>query len=434
MLANWGNIAYVCTVFPACYFMDIKGLRISLLLCNVLLTLGSGLRCITSDPHWATWMMNIGAVLNGIAGTVPFAGPALLASIWFPPNQRATATAVASAFNYFGVGMAFIIGPQLVSSPIYSSGNGTTSQHSSLTQISHLLGDVTTSPSKNMSELTNFKDLQSDIMHLMYYECAASGILLLASVIYFPSKPPTPPSITASIQRVEYKKALLDIAKNRYLWMLALAYGIPAGVYGVWGAVIDIILGPLHIDQTDVGWIGFYTIIAGCLSSLLIARFSDLFMRHMKVFVVSMYVIAGGAFVWVTLLCLKVIPYTSVQIYAACILGGMFLNGTIPLFYELCSETAYPVSEGVVGGFITLLNNLFGIMFLLALLIPGIGKSWMNYSLLGSVGIGLIFLILFPERYTRTDIDIKVEVTDDNIKTSITEHTNVYENGDMLKA
>ena len=55
-------------------------------------------------------LMNIGAVLNGIAGTVPFAGPALLASVWFPPSQRATATAIASAFNYFGVGMAFIIG------------------------------------------------------------------------------------------------------------------------------------------------------------------------------------------------------------------------------------------------------------------------------------------------------------------------------------
>jgi hypothetical protein len=25
MLANWGNIAYIFTVFPACYFMDTKG-------------------------------------------------------------------------------------------------------------------------------------------------------------------------------------------------------------------------------------------------------------------------------------------------------------------------------------------------------------------------------------------------------------------------
>jgi len=25
MLANWGNIAYIITVFPACYLMDEKG-------------------------------------------------------------------------------------------------------------------------------------------------------------------------------------------------------------------------------------------------------------------------------------------------------------------------------------------------------------------------------------------------------------------------
>ena len=62
------------------------------------------------DIYAVCRLMNIGAVLNGIAGTVPFAGPALLASVWFPPSQRATATAIASAFNYFGVGMAFIIG------------------------------------------------------------------------------------------------------------------------------------------------------------------------------------------------------------------------------------------------------------------------------------------------------------------------------------
>ncbi|KAK3106396.1 hypothetical protein FSP39_019110 [Pinctada imbricata] len=304
MLANWGIISYICTIFPACYLMDMKGLRISLLLCNFLLALGSGLRCITSDPHWATWLMNIGAIINGIAGTVPYAGPSLLASTWFPPNQRATATAVSSALNYFGVGMGYII------------------------------------------DLINMNDLESDIMQMMYYECVASCSLFLATLIYFPSKPPTPPSKTASIQRVEYRRALLDAARNRYLWMLSLAYALPMGIYGVWGGTLmDIILQPLDITQ----------------------------------------------------------------VYAACIISGMCLTGTIPLFYELCSEVAYPVSEGVAGGFITLFHGLFGFIFLLILLIPGIGISWMNYTLLGSVGIGLIVLILFPEHYTRTDIDIKVE-------------------------
>ena len=54
--------------------------------------------------------MNVSAILNGIAGTVFFAGPALLASVWFPLEQRATATAIGSFFNYAGVAVAFIVG------------------------------------------------------------------------------------------------------------------------------------------------------------------------------------------------------------------------------------------------------------------------------------------------------------------------------------
>jgi FLVCR family MFS transporter len=63
----------------------------------------------------------------------------------------------------------------------------------------------------------------------------------------------------------------------------------------------------------------------------------------------------------------------SVQVYASNIIGGMCLNGAIPLFYELGAESAFPVSEGVVGGFLTWLNNVFGIIFLFMLQIPGIG-------------------------------------------------------------
>ncbi len=55
-----------------------------------------------------------GAVLSGIAGVVTFAGPPLVSSVWFPADQRATATAILSLFNYAGVAFSFIIGRVLV--------------------------------------------------------------------------------------------------------------------------------------------------------------------------------------------------------------------------------------------------------------------------------------------------------------------------------
>lgn len=44
------------------------------------------------------------------------AGP-LLSTTWFGPDQRATATAVASLFCYLGGAASFLVGPLLVPAP-----------------------------------------------------------------------------------------------------------------------------------------------------------------------------------------------------------------------------------------------------------------------------------------------------------------------------
>ena len=60
----------------------------------------------------------------------------------------------------------------------------------------------------------------------------------------------------------------------------------------------------------------------------------------------------------------------------------------------------------------------------------------MNYSLLASIGLGLLCLFVFPERYTRTDIDIRVEVEDegDTIHTQVSEQVHVYYDGHIENA
>ncbi|XP_061172398.1 solute carrier family 49 member 4 homolog [Saccostrea echinata] len=431
LLANWGNIAFLITVFPTCYLMDTKGLRVSLLVCTVLLLIATGLRCITHEPQYATWLINFSAILNGVCGTVPRAAPAQVANTWFPPNQRTSATAVVSVFCYLGVAMAFVIGPQLVTSPEYK--NETQNRNFTYT-FKRLTTDLdlatldTSRNNLNSSQVVNFIHIRKDIMYLMYYEFAAIVLLFLCS-IFMPSKPPTPPSLSASTERVVYRRALLNIARNKAVWLIGLAYALPSGVYGAWEAVIDIILKPIGIGQTEIGWIGFYSIMAGCVTGLATGRFSDVFMRHMRLFVLVMFGVAGGSFVWFTLSCVKVIPISTIQVYLSSILGGMFLCGTLPLFYELGAESAFPVSEGVTGGFLTWLNNIVGILFLLLPQIPDIGTDWMNWTLVGSVALGLAFLFVSPQRYTRTDIDISVNKTETaHSQTKVIARENVYDN------
>lgn len=114
MLGNYGNIAYMVAVLPMCYFMDVKGLRLSLLMCSFLIMFGTVSRCFSLDPVPATWLANICAVLNGVGGTVPFAGSSAISSVWFPSDQRATATAIVSFCNYIGFALSFILENGLV--------------------------------------------------------------------------------------------------------------------------------------------------------------------------------------------------------------------------------------------------------------------------------------------------------------------------------
>lgn len=405
MLPNWGNIGFIVTVLITSYSMDEKGLRLSVLVCSGLMLAGAGSRCVTSTPEYATWLMNIAAILNGIAGTAFFAGPPLLASVWFPMEQRATATAIGSFSNYAGVAVAFVVGPQLVDAPLYK--NVTSVGNKGVT--SRVLLSTTHTNSTHL-EVVNLAHLRDQIMWLMYYECIAAGVLFLAAVIYFPDRPPKPPSYTASVSRVEYTQALCQIARNCPVWLISMAFALPLGVYGVWATVIDVILDPVGVSQTEVGWIGFYANMAGCVGSLFIARFSDIFMKHMKLFLVCLYLGGAGSCIWFTLICIKVLSFSTVQLYISCIIGCVFLNGGVPLFYELTCEASYPIAEGITGAFLTLLNNLFGVFFLLALQIPNIGTSWMNWTLIGSIAAGLLFLFIFPESYRRTDLDINVTI------------------------
>ena len=52
----------------------------------------------------------INSVSDGISGSVAYAAPALVSNTWFPPNQRATATALGTFFVFMGIGMSFILG------------------------------------------------------------------------------------------------------------------------------------------------------------------------------------------------------------------------------------------------------------------------------------------------------------------------------------
>ncbi|XP_070174138.1 solute carrier family 49 member 4 homolog [Littorina saxatilis] len=382
----WGNLAYILVMVPVTWLMDVKGLRIAMVFSAFSLAVGFSLRCVSTDPNTATWCINIGQILIGVGGSVPFSGVSLIAATWFCPNERATATAIASIFSYVGVSASFIVGPLLV--PALPNTTETGSWNISLNSES------------NFTNLT---------------EAGLAGFLLLLILVYFPAKPPRPPSRTASLPRTEFGKGVRALLKNRRFWIIAVAYSVPVGTYGAFGGIMDIDLNPTGISQTTAGWLGFYSTIGGCVASLMASRVADLFMRRLKLLLLLLFVGAAGALVWFCLLVLQYIHFDLVSVYASSILTGVFVNGGIPLFYEAACEVTYPVAEGVTTGVLTALNNIVGVVFFALLFVPGIGVAWMNWMLLGTVLAALPLLLMLREHYARIDIDtanMEIDVPD----------------------
>ena len=57
-------------------------------------------------------------------------------------------------------------------------------------------------------------------------------------------------------------------------------------------------------------------------------------------------------------------------LYVLCIAVSLSINGVIPLYYELGVESAYPVHEGLSCSFITVINNISGMIYFLLFQIP----------------------------------------------------------------
>lgn len=84
--------------------------------------------------------------------------------------------------------------------------------------------------------------------------------------------------------------------------------------------------------------------------------------------------------------------FCAAILYTSCILVGIFINSSVPIFFELFIETVYPVPEGITCGVVTFLQNLFTGLLLFFLTFYCSGKT----ALLITGGARLfLFLLLF---------------------------------------
>ena len=142
-------------------------------------------RCL---PLWFTSLKgfnaltHLGSVLNGVAGPVAMSAPITISAHWFPPNERTRATSIGQMFNALGVGVSYLLGNTIVS----------------------------------REEGEEDRDAEQDIMILLTVYSAVSTVIFIAVLLYYPSKPPLPPSNTAAEERMDLTSGLVNLIKSKY--------------------------------------------------------------------------------------------------------------------------------------------------------------------------------------------------------------------------
>lgn len=391
LMQIWIYTTFIVSLFPFLWLMDKIGLRIPVLLCAGLSMSGALFRCLSDQPPYVTWFATAAHICIGLGGPVAFTVGPVLSSLWFPPNQRATATAIAMISGFGGAAGCFVLGPSMVEQPKV---NTTVSHH------------------HEIRNYTNIDAIKREIMYVRYGECLMTGLVFVAILTYFPAKPKLPPSISASLEKLHFRQSLKSLVGrgSGNFWLVCLPYTISTSIYGIWSALFNINLKSLGVSEQEAGWLGFWAVTVGCLAAIIIGRIADVLVGHMKMMVLLL--ITGNVLSTLVFLLIAngFIPCTTWILYSTCIIQGFFLNGAIPLYFELAMETTYPITETMTSGIMNLTYNIIPLFFLLVFLIPNVGLGWMNWVMFGSVVASFPMLLTFKEQYNRLSVDQHTEV------------------------
>ncbi|MPC95091.1 hypothetical protein E2C01_090288 [Portunus trituberculatus] len=74
-----------------------------MIVCELFLTLGTMIRCFTSNEAVFTVMCHVSSVLFAFAACFTLSLPAMVAATWFPPSERITATGEQASISYIGI-------------------------------------------------------------------------------------------------------------------------------------------------------------------------------------------------------------------------------------------------------------------------------------------------------------------------------------------
>lgn len=322
-LVEIATITFIPSVFIFSPMSDRYGLKLAFVVSCFTVFAGGVCRWLgpqRGGPAWRDpfmWMM-IGQGLNGMAGPIVMNAPPQLAAMWFPPRQRATATAIAWSSQAVGVSIGFYLAPVLVSTP-------------------------------------------DDIPNLMLNLTVQGGVLFLLSLT-LPRAPPAPPSKSAATKKLGFFGGLRQVWSLSFS-LLAVSWAFSGGALAAWQSMLEIFLDGRFPD-TMIGRVGAIGQFAGMTGSLIVPAAIDAlgWQRRLKpaVFLV-LTGLTGTAALFLYLVYYEALG-VPLWLIGIALGANCFCCGAIsPLALELAAEITFPASEETAAAYMSLLYNLFNL-------------------------------------------------------------------------
>ena len=299
--------------------------------------------------------------------------------------------------NGLGTGMSFLLASQVVRPVDHLAVNGT------ITEAEREL-------------------LLSDIDVYMLTNSIPASLLFILVLIYFPSLPPSPPSLSSQQSRLQFSSGFRQVLTNWSCWLVSVGCSIPQGITVAWTAMMVVNLTQVCVSPDDcltqhwVNYLGVYTPLVSTIAAILLARLADKFKGRLKEAVVGLLCLATLMFLLLSLISVGVFHFSSllslqVVVSVLLITGTSLTVSSMPLAMELTMELSYPASEGVVGGFTSIWFNISTVMFLSLFSVPGIGTSWLDYVLPLASLLAIPFVLPVRVQYHRLELDTEHSAT-----------------------
>lgn len=191
--------------------------------------------------------MNTGQILNGLGGMLAQSVGPFISNTWFPPDERTTATAIATLASQCGLALSYVVGPSIVTEP------------------------------KDMSLQTNMTSekikvkLFDELSVFMFLELIITVVLLAVAVVYFPNKPKLPPSNSASLSKLNFKDGFKQLLGKKSFWLILFIAASTTGIYSGWNAVLYLNLSTHNLNISQVSLSSFLVFSHGTNKCLFLA-------------------------------------------------------------------------------------------------------------------------------------------------------------------